>query len=577
MDGRINRRMALGLAGGLGGAALLAGCGGGDEPSAPPAAQIPAPTEGGGVQAASCGTGSWEPTFPSGFQKYDPPVQVTATWQPTAGLQFKSGESFTNNPMYNRLKDTLGIEYVPKFQANTSVWQEKLSQTIASGDLPDVFPLTGTDLAGIIDNDGAAEIREIWDATASPLVKEKREYPGGSPWSVSTRGEELYGIPFSNGPAYNTDNIGYIRTDLLDTIGADLPKSIEEMIDALRELKGRGLVEYGIASCKAINTYSVSLDPVFGAFGSMPKVWRDNGQGRLEYGSISAQTKQALEALTGWYKEGLMDPDFYTKTVQDAMPLAYSGKQAVVFSPWFGVNGMVTHEQSDKDVEWAIFGNPSGPGGGPARKGSSPVDGAVVFRTGLERQKIEAVITQLNWSTEIHANWTKYHQYGEHTNSTAWTDGYEYVLDGCDIARGEVPTQFIYLNFVGFNFPAVSYPAYQSDVFQDILAWQDLPKSELDLTQSMLLEDKALLRTVESYDHVFQTRDEGVVDEFLGVPTETMLKRSADLEQLELETFTKIIVGQEGPEAFDEFVTQWKANGGDQITEEVNTWKQQQG
>ena len=51
--------------------------------------------------------------------------------------------------------------------------------------------------------------------------------------------------------------------------------------------------------------------------------------------------------------------------------------------------------------------------------------------------------------------------------------------------------------------------------------------------------------------------------------TETMEQRWANLEKLENETFMKIIMGQEPIEAFDTFVENWKAQGGDIITEEV--------
>lgn len=577
MERLFTRRSALGLAGGIGTAALVASCAGGEGPTAPEASRLPAPTEAGGPQAATCGTGSWEPAFPEGFQKFDPPVKVTATWQPSAGLQFEGGGSFDNNPMYNRLKDTLGIEYEAKFQANTSVWTEKLSQVIAAGDLPDVIPLNGADLAGIIDNDGAEEIREVWEATASPLVKQKREYPDGAAWSVASRGEQLFGVPYNTGPGYNTDTFGYIRTDLLDEVGASMPETVDQFGDTLRELKGRGLVEYGLATCKSINTYTVSMDPIFVAHGAVPQAWRDNGQGGLEYGSVQPGAKEALQTLATWYADGLMDPDFYTKTIQDALPLVYSGKQAAMFGPWFSSQAMVPHEEANPGVEWGIFGNPKGPNGDAGRIGSPTFAGAVVFRAGVDRQVIEAVITQLNWSTEMHVNWAKYHQYGEYTNSSAWTEGYEFVVNDCEIEPGPVGSQYLYLNMVGFNYPALAYPDYQSDVFSDILAWRDQPEGELNLSQQLILSNDALIRSVESYDYAFQTRELGLVNEFIGASTETMLKKQADLDQLELETFTKIIVGQSDISAFDDFVKAWHDNGGEQITAEVNEWKQQQG
>lgn len=51
--------------------------------------------------------------------------------------------------------------------------------------------------------------------------------------------------------------------------------------------------------------------------------------------------------------------------------------------------------------------------------------------------------------------------------------------------------------------------------------------------------------------------------------TKTMEKRWSNLSKLEYETFSKIIVGQAPISAFDEFVSKWKSQGGDQVTKEI--------
>jgi putative aldouronate transport system substrate-binding protein len=53
--------------------------------------------------------------------------------------------------------------------------------------------------------------------------------------------------------------------------------------------------------------------------------------------------------------------------------------------------------------------------------------------------------------------------------------------------------------------------------------------------------------------------------------TDSMVQYNTTLDQLALETFTKVIMGTASIDEFDNFVSQWKNLGGDQITEEVNT------
>ncbi len=55
-------------------------------------------------------------------------------------------------------------------------------------------------------------------------------------------------------------------------------------------------------------------------------------------------------------------------------------------------------------------------------------------------------------------------------------------------------------------------------------------------------------------------------------PTATMGDKGAYLDKAELETFTKIIIGELTIDAFDDFVADWAVNGGTEITAEVNEW-----
>lgn len=54
-----------------------------------------------------------------------------------------------------------------------------------------------------------------------------------------------------------------------------------------------------------------------------------------------------------------------------------------------------------------------------------------------------------------------------------------------------------------------------------------------------------------------------------------MSRRQASLDKIEAETLTKVIQGSSIAE-FDTFVKEWKSAGGDQVTREVNEWREQQ-
>ncbi|MNW22342.1 hypothetical protein D3C71_2237620 [compost metagenome] len=51
-----------------------------------------------------------------------------------------------------------------------------------------------------------------------------------------------------------------------------------------------------------------------------------------------------------------------------------------------------------------------------------------------------------------------------------------------------------------------------------------------------------------------------------------MQSKGALLSKLESEAYLKIIYGEKPVEYFDDFVKEWKASGGDQVTADVNKW-----
>ena len=65
---------------------------------------------------------------------------------------------------------------------------------------------------------------------------------------------------------------------------------------------------------------------------------------------------------------------------------------------------------------------------------------------------------------------------------------------------------------------------------------------------------------------------EGIVNKVYSITytqTETMERKWTNLKKKKDETFLKIIIGEEPIEAFDTFVEEWNAEGGAEITEEV--------
>jgi putative aldouronate transport system substrate-binding protein len=516
----------------------------------------------------------WMPSYPP-FDKYDPPIEIKMPF--SGSTTFLDGDSVTDNPMYNRIVDNLGLKYVPAWQADGEVAQQRLSADIAAGTLPDMFVPNGQQLALLIESGGVEDITDIFEATASDLVKEKKQYPGGDNWVEVTRDGRIYGVAFTYGPGYNIDNLGFIRQDWLDQVGLAMPTTVDELTAVLTAFNEAGLCQYGINSCQRFVTWYQSLDPIFGAFGSMPGRWLANGDGTLRYGSLDPQNKEALAVIRGWYEAGLMDPDFYTYGEGDAAGNIGADKVGAFFAPWWTRAALLTSlVEANPAMNYQIMPAPKGPGGLQGRAASGTRGNGVCYRKGLDPAVIEATIKELNWQMDMHVNWEQYQQYGASRNDHGFFEGYEWNFgENCELVAGPTApaNEYSYTAYVGYNFSHNCYPDYQADIFRDMAKWLDMDPAELNQAQRYLLNSPTVKFEIEYYNAVVNTLDQAVKDQWLGATPESMARYMTDLNTLEQTTFIDIVIGNRPLDDFDVFVQDWLAGGGEEITADVNAWK----
>jgi putative aldouronate transport system substrate-binding protein len=533
-----------------------------------------------GVSAQDCEI-DWDPTFPE-FDKYDPVMEITTRY-PTSET-YLSGEGPMNNIMYQRIVDNLGISYELTWEGyGGEEGEQKFMTALAAGELPDIFHPTGIGLQELIEEGAVEEIRDIWEETASDLVKDKKGYPDAAMWLSVLRGDEMWAVPFTWGPGWNTDNLGHIRLDWLEELGMNMPTTIDELDTVARAVVDAGLAAYGINCHANFVSWHHSLDPIFGAYGVMPGFWQVSDDGEsLYFGSLDPEMKKPIALIRSWYEDGIIDPDFYTHGVRDASEAVTTGSVGLFFSPWWiGSHFIPSIEEANEGAKMGLMPSPIGPDGMVGRKDSGVQSGQpICFRKGVDPEKIRAAIKQLNWQMDMHVNWEKYQQYGEWRNSSGFYEGYEWAWDeDCNMVTGPTwPARtYEYVNTVGFSFPYMCYPEYQGEIFNDLLAWNDMDEAQLNMAQKFLLSQDVVQRESVYYAEVYNTRDNNIIQQFLGSYSSEANEYWADLNEMYNNVVTDIVIGAVEIEAYDQFIEDWKAMGGDFITEEVNSWWESQG
>lgn len=111
-----------------------------------------------------------------------------------------------------------------------------------------------------------------------------------------------------------------IRADWLKNLNLEVPTTVEELENVFTQFAYGDPDGNGKDDTYAISAGGASESPlqrlyfpsIFGIYGVNPFYWTVNVDGKLEYGLVSEGSKKALTLLNKWYEAGLIDPEFVT-------------------------------------------------------------------------------------------------------------------------------------------------------------------------------------------------------------------------------------------------------------------------
>lgn len=154
------------------------------------------------------------------------------------------------------------------------------------------------------------------------LAKAFEDYPTAKKVVTLSNGE-AYNVPYINKAVTNVASRMFVRTDLLEELGLEIPKTIEEFKNTL--VKGKE--KYGKAQWiynggfPAGNTTD-SVFPIYGAFGSYTNMSFDvDENGKVVYAPVSNQMKLFYTFMNELFEEGLIHQEY--KTIDAATKVDY--------------------------------------------------------------------------------------------------------------------------------------------------------------------------------------------------------------------------------------------------------------
>ncbi len=500
--------------------------------------------------------------------RYDPPITMDSVIAVDATVKFLGDDDIQNNIWMRAYAEILGIDLNYAWVVDGSMYDQKLSLSINSGDIPDMFGVNGTQFAMLHEAGLLADLTDVYAAEASETTRDILTQDPVALKAATIDGR-LYGIPLTDASIAGAPLL-WVRQDWLDKLKIAAPTSVDDVLEISRRFSdedpdGNGQDDtIGLAVTKDLWGPVASLTGFFNGYHAYPNIWFER-DGRLIYGSVQPEMRAALAALQQMYRDGQIDPEFGVKDINKVTETIAQGKCGMEFGVWWNpYHPLYLSQQNEPDAFWSPFAIPS-VDATPAKSQYSSAVGALLV-VGSHYDHPEALIRMVNF----------------------WTDNMVRTQD--DRIRqtflGDINAPDVVLyKYTPIQMWEPNAMLTTGRLLREALAKHDPSGLNLDSQwRYRIIQAYFEQGTKEAWVEVATNGpdgaavileriagDLGMINRFYGMPTPTMAEKKAALDLQEVEMITKVIMG-DPLERFDTFVSDWHRTGGDAITEEVNAW-----
>jgi putative aldouronate transport system substrate-binding protein len=515
------------------------------------------------------------------FGKYNEPVTIRLIRGLDPNVKFDEGQNIEKNAYIDEIKKQFNIDVKFDWVSSPGDFDQKLNLAISANNLPDAAIVGMTPFKSMIKYGQLADLTSTLNNSGSDMLKGFYK-SGGDPLKklVEVNGKVM-GIPATS-PKANGFNEMWIRQDWLNKLGLQVPKNMEELQKVAKAFvdqdpDGNGKKDtFGIAGpsksggLTGTDGNQFGLDPIFSAYKSFPGYWLKDDNGKVVYGSTQPETKKALEALADMYKNGLIDKEILVR--DDTMQPVLDNRAGIFFGPWWVGYNISDAYKKNPAPDWQAYASPRAEDGNYYVHLAAPATQFLVVNKNYKYP--EAAVKIINLLLRDEAKWI---ENGMSKNSgTGGSYPLFSVFDNADELEASYDILTKYMNGK-IDIKDVDFSTHKL-LKGDMEAIKKLKKAPFDnyainnwdLSSELVKSNLPRLVSIMIGDRPLSTEKniKEVYSLYYG-QTETMASKWANLQKLEKETFSKIIMGVAPSSTFDEFAKKWNEQGGDKILTEI--------
>ena len=497
---------------------------------------------------------AWESAQMTPTEPYPELVEYTLAKLTACGnLVLPEGDDYENNAYTRFLREKLNVQNKNVIEVseddNYDLYIRRLA---AQKKLPDVMLVNSMEtLEQLVRNHMLEDLTDAYENCTSDRIKEIYASYGDELLDSVTFAGDLMALP-----ATQIDygcSMFWVRDDWRKQLNLPEPKTLEDVekiVLAFRENEMGGAGNIGLACSVNLvgeGSSNYSMDPVFASFHAYPQVWLKQSGDTYVYGSLTEETRNALEFLHSWYEKGVIDSDYMMRTSGEIGELVKQEKCGAFFGWWWAPNNpLMSAVKENSQAEWRPYLITDDEGKVNSYKSVKGIQ-YVVVRKGYEHPE---VIMKIMTALFDNARFL-----GE---STPEIDAYQ--EQGVDITARPLVINCDYRDAV-FRTTSNINGAIRGELSPDSL-------SELErVYYEACLKYKGGRRTpdiwaaymsrIEAIRLLEQENITYVNEDYVQSANFSVSQELSDMETLD---FMKIITGEEPISYFDEFTEKWKKN-----------------
>lgn len=291
---------------------------------------------------------------PEFFGKFDEPVTIRV-------VQRSADEpgiwTWEDNEWTREWKERFNIEIELMWNTGTDTeYETKFAMSMLTGDLPDIIVCNSKQFKELYESGYLADITDVYNNNIYPYLKnEVIEVQDEAIKSTAFVDGRRYAIPMS-GYGTNTRTI-MIRRDYREAVGAQIPTTIEEVIELGKKFVDEGICKYAfVLSDTVTNSGYTDMQAVANAYGAYPGIWVKDTDGKLVYSPTTEAMKTTLDVYKDLYENGYIQPTFATDIGDNITAYVSNGDVGIMPSDfWVASWPLPIVDENNDVIEWDMI------------------------------------------------------------------------------------------------------------------------------------------------------------------------------------------------------------------------------